>query len=208
MPRPKVFCIGFQKTGTTSLYAALTMLGYRTAAVIGRDWSAKELALHGATACVETARNYDAAQDMPWPIYFRELDIAFPGSKFILTIRDAERWFASIEGHFGARGDAMQEFVYGESAAAPAGNKQQYLNVYRRHERDVRAHFANRPHDLLVLDLESGAGWRELCVFLGARIPSAPFPVKNRSGDRKQLLYRLRRKIGRVFGRFLAPEQI
>lgn len=208
MIRPKVFCIGFQKTGTTSLHAALTALGYKTAAVVGRDWTADRLRQEGARLCIETAKDFDAAQDMPWPIFFRELDAAYPGSKFILTVRDAEAWFASIANHFGDRPDHMQAFIYGSDAAAPAGNKQRYLEIYAQHEAAVRAHFANRPNDLLVMDLQSGAGWKELCGYLGAAVPATPFPVRNRSDDRKRIAYRLRRKIGRVFGSYLAPEQI
>ncbi len=208
MPRPKVFCIGFQKTGTTSLHAALTMLGYRTAAVVGRDWTAERIAAEGAALCIETADGFDAAQDMPWPIFFRELDAAYPGSKFILTLREKESWFRSIEGHFGANPDEMQAFVYGRAAAAPAGNRERYMEVYARHEQDVRAHFAGRPNDLLIMNLERGDGWREICGFLGVPIPDAAFPARNRSSDRKTLSFRIRRKLNKAFGRYLAPEQI
>lgn len=208
MARPKVFCIGFQKTGTTSLHAALTSLGYRTAAVVGRDWSADRLAADGARLCIETMRGFDAAEDMPWPVFFRELDDAFPGSKFILTVRDKDRWFRSIEKHFGANTHEMQAFVYGRDAAAPAGNRARYIDVCARHESDVRAHFVDRPNDLLVMDLERGDGWRELCGFLNARTPDGPFPAKNRSDDRKTLSFRVRRRIGKIFGRYLAPERI
>lgn len=206
--RPKVFCIGFQKTGTTSLYAALEQLGYKTAAVIGRDWSAERLAADGAAACIKAAREFDAAQDMPWPIFFRELDAAYPGSRFILTVRDPEKWFASIEGHFGANEGEMQAFVYGRGAAAPAGNKARYLETLRQHEAAVRAHFADRPNDLLVMNLEAGEGWAELCAFLGAPVPADPFPTRNKASDRQTLSFRVRRKVGRLFGRYLAPEKI
>lgn len=208
MSRPKVFCIGFQKTGTTSLFAALTMLGYRTASVVGRDWSAARLAAEGASACIDAMAGFDAAQDMPWPIFFRELDAAFPGSKFILTVRDSESWFRSIEGHFGANPDEMQAFVYGPDAAAPAGRKARYQDVYAAHERAVRAYFSARPSDLLVMDLERGDGWRALCDFIGAPVPDEAFPTRNRSADRETLSFRIRRKIGRLFGRYLAPENI
>lgn len=208
MARPKVFCIGFQKTGTTSLYAALTTLGYKTAAVVGRDWSADRLAVEGAELCVRTMREFDAAQDMPWPLFFRELDAAYPGSKFILTVRDAERWFASIEGHFGANPDEMQAFVYGRRAAAPAGNKARYLDAYQRHEQGVRAYFADRPGDLLVMDLERGDGWKDLCGFLGAPVPDEAFPIRNRSTERRTISFRIRKRLERLFGRTLTPERI
>jgi len=205
---PKVFCIGFQKTGTTSLYAALGLLGYRTAAVVGRDWTAERLRTDGAGLCISAAAAVDAAQDMPWPIFFRELDEAYPGSKFILTVRDPESWFASIEGHFGANEDEMQAFVYGRDAAAPAGNKARYLEVLAAHETAVRAHFSGRAGDLLVMDLEAGDGWPALCDFLGVSIPDAPFPARNRAADRRTLSFRVRRRVGQIFGRYLAPEKI
>jgi hypothetical protein len=206
--RPKVFCIGFQKTGTTSLYTALEALGYKTAAVVGRDWPADRLAAEGAALCVETARQFDAVQDMPWPLFFRELDDAYPGSKFILTVRDPENWFASIEGHFGANEGEMQAFVYGRDAAAPAGNKARYIETLLAHEAAVRAHFAGRPDDLLIMNLEAGDGWNALCAFLGAPVPTAPFPVRNKASDRKTLSFRIRRKLNGFVGRYLAPERI
>ncbi|MEM8770398.1 MAG: sulfotransferase family protein [Pseudomonadota bacterium] len=206
MSSPKVFCIGFQKTGTTSLYAALTELGYRTAAVVGRDFTAAELRDFGAQLCIETAEKYDAAQDMPWPVFFRELDAAYPNSKFILTVRDSDSWFASLENHFGAAPNAMQEFVYG--AASPSGNRERFLAVYEAHEQAVRAHFARRPDDLLIMDLKQGHGWDELCAFLGRPVPDSPFPAKNRSEDRQTLRYRVRRRLSMIAGKYLAPEQI
>ncbi len=204
--RGKVFCIGFQKTGTTSLHAALSILGYKTAAVVGRNLSADELRENALRLCVETARTHDAAQDMPWPLFYRELDAAFPGSKFILTVRGAEQWFRSVENHFGDHPHAMQEFVYG--APAPAGESARYIGVYKSHEAAVREYFRDRPDDLLVMDLEQGDGWDELCSFLGAPTPDAPFPAKNRSQDRKTLSYRLRRRLAAMTGRYLAPERI
>lgn len=206
--RQKVFCIGFQKTGTTSLHSALTTLGYKTAAVVGRDWTAERLARDGAALCIETAKKFDAAEDMPWPIFFRELDAAFPHSKFILTLRDGKRWLRSIERHFGDRAEEMQAFVYGRDAAAPAGAGARYLETYFAHERGVRAHFADRPNDLLVMNLEEGDGWPALCAFLKAPVPNSPFPAKNRAQDRTRLVYRIRRRAGKLVGRYLAPEQI
>jgi hypothetical protein len=58
------------------------------------------------------------------------------------------------------------------------------------------------------MDLERGDGWRELCAFLDAPPPAEPFPAKNRSADRKTISFRLRRKVGQLVGKYLAPEQI
>jgi hypothetical protein len=208
MSRAKVFCIGFQKTGTTSLHAALTYLGWRTAAVVGRGLRPEDLRSEGARLCIETARNHDAAEDMPWPIFFRELDAAYPGSKFILTSRQSEGWFNSIETHFGAFPNPMQAFVYGEDAAAPKGNRERYISVFEAHNEAVRRHFAQRPHDLLSMNLSDGDGWEKLAPFLGVPAPEIPFPSKNRSGDRSRLVFKLKRKVFHALGLAPTPERI
>ena len=44
----------------------------------------------------------------------------------------------------------------------------------------MRSYFANRPEDLLVLDVTAGDGWEPLCQFLGMPVPERPFPWENR----------------------------
>ncbi|HEX5915058.1 MAG TPA: sulfotransferase, partial [Rubrobacter sp.] len=51
---------------------------------------------------------------------------------------------------------------------------------YRRHEERVRAHFADRPGDLLVMNITGGDGWEPLCAFLGHPVPDTAFPHKAR----------------------------
>jgi len=48
--------------------------------------------------------------------------------------------------------------------------------AYETHERNVREYFANRPKDLLIMDIVRGDGWDKLCEFLGRGLPKAPFP--------------------------------
>ena len=49
-----------------------------------------------------------------------------------------------------------------------------------RHEAEVRRYFADRPSDLLVLDV-TAAGWEPLCEFLGLPVPDEPYPHTNRA---------------------------
>jgi len=179
--KPKVFGIGFHKTGTSSLGEALEILGYRVAGPFGvHDPKIGETALRRALQLVP---EYEAFQDNPWPILFRELDTRFPGSRFILTIRETEAWLRSITRHFGGRETPMREWIYG--VANPRGAEDRYVATFERHNADVRAHFADRPDDLLVLDLPGGAGWEELCAFLDVDVPRGPFPHSNRAEDRE-----------------------
>jgi hypothetical protein len=53
---------------------------------------------------------------------------------------------------------------------------------YQRHNREVLDHFGGRS-DFLVMQLEKGDGWPQLCSFLGKPIPEGEFPHLNRRGE-------------------------
>ena len=67
MPQTQeIFCIGFHKTGTTSLALALEQLGHRVTGPDGvHDPNIADNVLHMAKRLVE---KFDALQDNPWPI--------------------------------------------------------------------------------------------------------------------------------------------
>ncbi len=199
MDGAKVICVGFHKTGTSSLGRALELLGLEVAGPFGvRHGDIAERALPEA---LERIRHVDAVQDNPWPLLFRELDQACPGSRFILTVRPPDRWLASVLGHFGGRSTPMREWIYGEGAGDPVGHEQVYVDRYERHNADVRSWFANRPGDLLELDLGAGDGWAELGAFLGRDVPDGPFPHVNADGPVNRLVNRSRDRARRVLGR-------
>jgi hypothetical protein len=131
-------------------------------------------------------RSY-ALCDLPIPILFRELDAAYPGSKFILTTRNEDRWLTSVKNHwdpdrnkFRAGWDSdpfthkVHKLLYGQKGF----NADLFRARFRRHNAEVLAHFKNRPDDLLVMDMDEGAGWPQLCAFLKRAIPSVPYPER------------------------------
>ncbi|WP_407496366.1 sulfotransferase family protein [Pseudooceanicola sp. MF1-13] len=199
-PRPKVFCIGFHKTGTTSLGAALAQLGYR---VTGPNW-----VYHGNIArsyrsrCRAVSHLFDAFQDNPWPLVYAEMEEMWPTARFILTTRDADRWLASATAHFGAEETPMRRLIYGTAQGAPLNAPDQYKARYLAHNAAVRAHFATRPGALLELDLGAERDpWRPLCTFLDQPRPDTPFPHANAAGtDRRvPLAVRVRRRVQRLY---------
>jgi hypothetical protein len=198
--RAKVFCIGFQKTGTSSLRDALQSLGYRVHGVFGRDMKLPALRRRFVETGLQIAQAHDAVEDMPWPLMFRELDAAFPGSRFILTVRDTDKWYASISGHFGGNPYHLQQLTYGDDAPAPVGHEARYREVYDAHNRAVMAYFAERPGDLLVMRLEDGDGWAKLCRFLGEPTPDPepPFVHTNSRTQRHTLVNRIRNRLRRL----------
>ncbi|MEM9783658.1 MAG: sulfotransferase family protein [Pseudomonadota bacterium] len=189
----KIFCVGFQKSGTTSLESALQMLGFTVASVYGRKLSLAELQARYVSLGLARARTVDAVQDMPWPLLYRELDKAFPDAKFVLSVRDEDAWWSSILGHFGNNADVMQALVYGEDAAAPLGNEERYRRVYREHNQRVRQYFSDRPGKLLEMDFSRPVSWEPLCRFLDCPVPDRPFPKSNQPKQKPTLRRKLRR---------------
>ncbi len=192
--QPRVFCIGFQKTGTSSMGKALGILGYRV-----RGWLAinnerkpkrfvsieEPITLEKlAQSCIPLLDGYDAAQDTPWFLLYRQLDETFPGSKFILTRRKPEAWFSSFRRHFGENGFGMMHHIYGETAISEA-NSEAFIRRYVAHNDGVEDYFRKRPGDCLMLDIET-ADWDKLCAFLNKRKPLfRPFPHANSYAIRK-----------------------
>lgn len=178
----KIFCIGFHKTGTTSLAEALRVLGYT---VTGPNFVEDKRILDQALPlALEVAQRYDAFQDNPWPILYREMDEAFPGSKFILTTRPTDRWIKSVVKHFGKKDTPMRQWIYG--VGHPMGNEDLYVKRFDGHYAEVREYFRDRPDDLLEFPLTEGAGWADLCPFLGAPTPDTEFPMLNTVSIREE----------------------
>jgi hypothetical protein len=180
----KIIGVGFQKTGTSTLREALKILGFRV-----RDTTPRALIpiLRGNTGKIRRMlRGYDAMEDTPWYKIYRELDQMFPGSKFILTIRDADSWFTSVSKHIGDLRAAHHEWIYGRGKGLPAEDREHAISVYQRHNEEVLQYFEDRPGDLLVLDFTKGDRWEKLCAFLEKDVPQLPFPHYNRTSEREQ----------------------
>jgi hypothetical protein len=178
----KVFCVGWQKTGTKSLGLALSFLGYKVATWspdLFYRWHEGKL-----EQLIERARGAQAFDDFPWLLAYREFDHAFPDAKFILTTRDSDaRWLASLQKHIARNPRWVGHYlIYG--SYDPIADSDRHLAVYRKHNKAVRAYFAGRSEKFLELCFERQDGWAPLCQFLGmAGVPTMPFPHVN-SGER------------------------
>lgn len=174
---PKVFGIGLNKTGTTTLGECLRTLGFRHAPY-------RFDLLH----CVQQDRLeeifeysdlHDSFEDWPWPLLYPELDRRYPSSKFILTTRaDSATWFRSLRQHADRNGPSeFRRIVYGYEM--PNGREAEHISLYEQHNSDVREYFRTRPRDFLEVCWETGAGWPELCAFLNEDVPAIGFPHVN-----------------------------
>jgi hypothetical protein len=202
----KYFCIGRNKTGTTSLKKAFEDLGY----IVGDQRTAEHLYdkhffkenFEPILKYCETAAVF---QDVPFS-YFKllpYLDERFPASKYVLTIRDdTEQWYQSITRfhakRFGNNGTTpsyvdLQNATYvrkgfmtrtieahGTTKADPY-NRSIMCSHYEKHNADVLEYFKNRPDDLLVINLSQAHAYLDFVSFLGVNSPHTSFPWENQT---------------------------
>lgn len=185
----KVFCIGSHKTATSSIAKALAMLDYNVCRRIkmlenGMTESnvIDSLKSRKLQPIFNAIGDYNAFVDNPWSLVYKEVDQQFPGSKFILTIRDEKEWLQSVLNYFKGYETDIRKYIYGDPS--PQGNEELYLATYRKHNRDVIEYFKNRPNDLLIVEVEKNMSWDTICTFLGKEIPSSIFPHENKTKNK------------------------
>ncbi|GAB4206018.1 MAG: hypothetical protein OHK0013_22320 [Sandaracinaceae bacterium] len=189
--KPKVFGLGLSRTGTRSLTAALHLLGWDTIHY-PTDRATLETLMRGDVRFPHLDR-YDGITDITVSPYYEDLDRTYPGSKFVLTVRDEESWLRSCANHWSGR-PAYQEgegedhaihmeirrFLRAAVYASDDFEPERFRRAYRRHVENVTRYFADRPGDLLVLAITQGEGFEKLAPFLGVPAPSVPFPHKGK----------------------------
>jgi hypothetical protein len=204
----KVIGVGVGRTGTLSLKAALERLGlgpcfhgrhvldhpdrlplWRAAAAGERvDWTA-------------LLSGYASTVDWPGAAFWRPLAATFPEAKLILTRRDADAWYDSVQSTiyrmFGdgppdARVDRARQVVPGLDVFTEfhrriiwdgffGGRFADRAYAIRAYEQHNAAIVRETPADRLLI-ISPGAGWEPLCDFLGIPAPDEPYPHLNDPG--------------------------
>ena len=203
--KKKIFVIGLNKTGTTSMAAVLKSLGYKLghqapAELLLYDWAKRDF-----RSLIRYCRSADAFQDIPFSLDYAyvALDNAFPGSRFILTVRDsAEQWLRSLsryhtekvgKGRLPTAEDLRQHpyrkvgwlwdyhrLVHGADEHT-LYDHDSYVRHYELYNERVREYFRWRPADLLEVNLsDSGAAGR-IAEFLGVPPSKVEIPHLNAS---------------------------
>lgn len=192
---------GFGRTGTESLKRALELLGYgpcyhmHSVFEHPRDADVWRTALAGGTAdWPALLAGYRAATDWPPAYFWRELRAQWPDARVILTVRDAQAWYASVSKtifmaqrlplpppdhpHHGVHqmARAVVRFATFDDRLDDAAH---VLGVYEAHNAAVRREVP--AGQLLVYEV--ARGWAPLCDFLGVPVPDAPFPSGNTTED-------------------------
>jgi len=188
-PMPtRIFGVGMHKTATTSLHHALQILGFKSGHWKNAHWARaiwNQMQIEGRSLALE---KYYALSDLPIPMLYRQLDSAYPGSKFVLTTRPENEWLESVKKHWNPKYNPQQPFwkndpftgvihqvVYGQRHF----DADVMLARYRKHNADVQAYFADRPGDLLVMPMSDSTTWDGLCGFLDVPVPGGSYPQRN-----------------------------
>ena len=108
---------------------------------------------------------------------FKLADLQYPGSRFILTVRDIDDWIDSRRRHVQRNQARLEKGIY--AGANLIVDERSWREEYEAFVQRVGDHFASRDDDLLVLDICGGDGWERLAPFLGVVTPPGPFPTEN-----------------------------
>lgn len=204
--KTKVFCIGLNKTGTTSLEAALRQLDYnlgnqRKGEILIDDWAQKKY-----KRIIKFCETADAFQDIPFSLSdtYKVLDEHFPNSKFILTIRDdGEKWYKSLvnfhsklyadgnripttqdlrEAFYITKGRPLKTIplIFNTTKDKPY-DKHVLIDFYYSHIENVKDYFGNSPEKLLIINVAQTKDYFRLCDFLETSPVGEGFPWLNKT---------------------------
>lgn len=198
----EVIGAGFGRNGTDSLRKALELLGlgpcHHMAEVIENP---KQLSLWRSvedgkiSAIKEALVGFRSQVDWPGAAYWETLAEIYPASKVILSIRDPDEWFDSVQAtivpfinsmsvqneneHLKELANWSARLIARDIFEDRLHDRAYATEVYRAHTSRV---ISTIPKERLLVFRVSD-GWEPLCNFLGREIPSEVFPKTNSTSD-------------------------
>lgn len=204
----RIFCIGMNKTGTTSLMDEFKRLGYSVAPQERGERYFPECMGEGTDEFWEYCDMHQFFQDIPFsiPKFYRGIDCRYTGSKFILTVRDSsEQWYESLTRfhtklpHIPSQEKLPSVMDLKISKYIRPGwfydihktlfdiedndpyNRDILIRTYEEHIMDVKEYFKDRESDLLILNLGEEGSYQKFLKFLNIDSPYSEFLHKNTS---------------------------
>jgi len=215
----RIIGAGLGRTGTLSLKLALEQLGagpcYHMLEVAGHPEHAALWLAADRGELIDWQRifaDYSAAVDWPACVFWRELLLAYPDARAILTVRDGASWYMSfretilerVENLPPLASPAMRALydlghalILRRTFRGCAADMRRAIEVFEAHNAAVVATVG--AERLLVYDVADG--WEPLCRFLELPVPDEPFPKVNPRADFSSAL---RTRVGGA-GRSLKP---
>jgi len=180
----KCFGIGMNKTGSTTLGRCFNILGIKPIANPGsKSFKTRRIVKSifqkkNNDLVIQLGKYFRAFEDRPWNIWdiYQLLDKAYPGSKFVLTEREPEKWWVSVERWIRTHPDKLGTYL--NHLQVDRFDKEAFINSYIKHNQSVKEYFNGRDN-FLIMNFEKGDGWDKLCSFIELKAPSRPFPHAN-----------------------------
>lgn len=204
----KVFCIGRNKTGTTSLAKEFKELGFIVGNQREAEFLAKDYIRNKFRRIIRYCKRFEAFQDAPfsWKGTFKIIDKAYPNSKFILTVRDSsDQWYDSVvnfhsklfgKGNVPTVKDLQNanyiykgwiweniKYNYNITELEDPYDKTRLIEDYEKHNKEVMDYFKDRPNDLLVINLSEQGAYKKFIDYLGVKSNKNDFPWENKTSE-------------------------
>ena len=191
----EVIGAGLGRTGTHSLKLALEILGLgpchhmeeviKNAPVQVPLWST---AVGGNADWSAAYDGYRSAVDWPTAAFWKELSEIHPDARFVLTVREPEKWYESFTGTIHRLLSTIEEapeevrpfLEMGKDVTSKSGicagmTKEELIDAFNAHCHAVKEAISSER--LLVYEVKDG--WGPLCEFLEKPVPVEPFPKTN-----------------------------
>ena len=200
----QVFGAGFGRTGTMSLKIALEKLGmgpcYHMREVVSRPSHIKlwyDISRGEHPNWNRLFSGFNSAVDFPVSLFYKQLINQFPDAKFILTLREFDKWYIStvntiykvpniLPDWFKMVVYPIRMFIAMQVNLIWVGlfknkfsDRESAKLVYYEHIRSVKKTI---PADKLLI-YHVNEGWRPLCEFLNVDVPEIPFPKVNDTAE-------------------------
>lgn len=183
---------GFGRTGTDSLKKALEILGFGPCCHMfeiipypERVQTWRGIAHGDKPNWDQVFSDFNATVDWPSAYYWRELSAHFPYAKIILSVRDSNSWWESMDKTIfkllrktsDDPGTIARKLIATDVFGGQINNRDHAISIYEQNTKDVQAAFGQDR----LLTYEVGSGWAPLCDFLGCPIPDTPYPHGNKT---------------------------
>lgn len=190
----KVIGAGLSRTGTNSFKVAMETLGF------GKCHHMVEVLDHPEHAPVflraakgehidwdTLFEGYGSCIDFPSCYFWRELSAYYPKAKVILTVRDPESWYRSMNETIlptmkvklaevqSPVVEMGEEIILRQFFGGNIDDMEHVIGAFERHNQEVR----NTIPPERLLEFNARDGWEPLCRFLGVPVPDEPYPNTN-----------------------------
>ena len=200
----KIFCIGYNKTGTTSLSCVMSNNNISVAPQQPFEYNLESYFYENYNTFTNMIKydyyNITFFQDVPFslPYFYKFLDKEFPNSKFILTVRDDENeWYDSLIRFYKKifinfhNPHKIDSYVYKgilfkiltktwEAPKYDPYNEKILKESYLKHNQDVENYFKNT-NKLLKINLKDKNLKEKIENFLDYKFKNKDIPHLNKS---------------------------